>query len=181
VPGVCSSSEVLSTRNRNFEALVFFIPPFISKFFPSDRWGRKHIAHRLLHAAVPASRSSSLGWRPKQPVFRGIVRQLLPEAASSNEPADSRNSGNQIAWMLVDPFDLIHEFRASSVQALTSSELHRFNRGRYDLQRHFLDGVRLDRATASRIRAVPHPRRSGSRSPQTRLRIPAALRAHCRS
>jgi hypothetical protein len=44
-------------RNRNFEALYFLISRFISKFSPSDRWGRKHIAHRSLYISVPAS-----GW-----------------------------------------------------------------------------------------------------------------------
>jgi len=52
----------LANKKPKFEALYFPIPRFISKFFPSNRWGRKHIAHRSLYTSVPAS-----GW------FRGTA------------------------------------------------------------------------------------------------------------
>jgi len=69
-------------RNRNFEALYFLIPRFISKFFPSNRWGRKHIAHRSLYTSVPASGWFRRDCRRKQRVFRRIVHQLFPHAAA---------------------------------------------------------------------------------------------------
>jgi hypothetical protein len=40
--------------------------------------------------------------------------------------ADDRNSGNQIAYMLADPFDLIHQIQRFIDPALTSSALHQF-------------------------------------------------------
>src|ERR1035438_7090693 len=52
--------------------------------------------------------------------------------------------------------------------------------GRDGVQRHFLDGLRLNRATAGRIRPVPYPRRGGDPSAQTRLWIPAPLRTYPR-
>jgi len=44
-----------------------------------------------------------------------------------NGRAGDRNSGNQIAWMLTDPFDLIHQIQRFIGSALTSSALHRFS------------------------------------------------------
>jgi hypothetical protein len=53
---------------------------------------------------------------PKQRVFKGIVHPFLPESSRFHGFAQSRNSGNQIAWLLADPFGLIHQFSISSFQ-----------------------------------------------------------------
>jgi hypothetical protein len=48
--------KVVVNQKPKFRNVGFFIPPFISKLFPSDRWRRKQIAHQSLHPADPASR-----------------------------------------------------------------------------------------------------------------------------
>jgi hypothetical protein len=48
--------EVVVDKKSKFCNAAFFGPPLISKFFPSNRWGRKHIAHQSLFTAFPASR-----------------------------------------------------------------------------------------------------------------------------
>jgi hypothetical protein len=107
---------VLSTTNRNFAKAVFFPQALISTLFPSDRCGWKQIAHQSLRRAGSCEPLFSRDCPPKQRVFRGIVHQLLPEAAVSNGRAGDRNSGNQIARLLADPFGLIHQFSISSFQ-----------------------------------------------------------------